>query len=98
MTTTLTSTGAPPRNDHRGPIKFEVYRQGRRVAMFDPVGAVAMGPESVPVPAEVSFRDGLLVVNRKDEQPVGVSLLWEVSANDTLYVETTRLQPREKPY
>jgi hypothetical protein len=98
MTTTLTSTGAPPRSDHRGPVKFEVYRQGKRVSAFEPVGAVAMGPESVPIPAEVSFRDGLLVVNRKDEQPVGVSLLWEVGPNDTLYLETTRLQPREKPY
>src|SRR5256885_1341247 len=98
MTTTLTSTGIPPRSDHRGPIKFEIYREGRRVTTFDPVGAIAMGPESVPVPAEVSFRDGLLTVNRKDDQPVGVSLLWEVSANDALYLETTRLQPREKPY
>jgi len=72
MTTTLTSTGFPPRSDYRGPIKFEVYRRGQRLTTFDPVGAVAMGPESVPVPAEVSFREGLLTVNRKDDQPVGV--------------------------
>ena len=47
-----------------------------------------MGPESIPVPAEVYFRDGLLVVNRKDDQPVGVALLWQVSGDDTLHVET----------
>ena len=98
MTTTLTSTGAPSRSEYRGPLKFEIYRGGNRVTAFDPAGAIAMGPESVPVPAEVFFREGLLVVNRKDDQPVGVALLWEVSENDTLHVETTRLVPREKPY
>ena len=98
MTTTLTSTGSPPRNGYRGGVKFEIYRGGARVTAFEPAGAMAMGPESVPVTGEVSFRDGLLLVNRKDDQPVGVALLWEVSGNDTLHLETTRLVPREKPY
>src|SRR5688500_1639661 len=80
------------------PVEFEIYRHGQRVTTLEPAGPVAMRPERVPVPAEVAFRDGLLVVNRKDEQPVGVALLWEVGPNDTLFVETTRLQPREKPY
>ena len=80
------------------PVKFEIYRNRTRVTSFDTTGAVAMGPESVPTPAEISFRDGLLVVNRKDEQPVGVAVLWQVGENDTLHVETTRLMPRDKPY
>ena len=80
------------------PVKFEIYRNRTRVTTFDPAGAIAIGPESVPIPAEVSFRDGLLVVNRKDDQPVGVALLWQVSDNDTLHVETTRVMPRDKPY
>src|SRR6476469_2182385 len=80
------------------PVKFEIYRDRTRVTAFEPAGAVAMGPESIPIPDDVSFRDGLLVVNRKDEQPVGVALLWQVSENDALHVETTRLVPRDKPY
>jgi hypothetical protein len=80
------------------PIKFEIYRDGRRVAAFDPVGATAVGPESVPIPGEVFFRDGLLVVNRKDDQAAGVALLWDSGSYGTIYLETTRVQPREKPY
>ncbi len=80
------------------PIKFEIYRQGARVTAFEPVAAAAIGPESVPIPGEVAFRDGLLVVNRKDEHPVGVSLMWDCGAVGTFHVETTRLQPRDKPY
>src|SRR5687768_14109203 len=80
------------------PIKFEIYRQGARLTAFEPVAAAAIGPESVPIPGEVAFRDGLLVVNRKDEHPVGVSLMWDCGGIGTFHVETTRLQPRDKPY
>ena len=47
------------------PIKFEIYRDGNRVSNgFTPVGAMALGPESVPIPGEILFRDGLLIINR----------------------------------
>jgi hypothetical protein len=80
------------------PIKFEIYRDGQRVINFDPIGATAMGPESVPIPGEVVFRDALLIVDRKDEHAAGVSLLWDCGAQGTYQIETTRLPPREKPY
>jgi hypothetical protein len=80
------------------PIKFEIYRQGARVTAFEPVAAAAVGGESVPIAGDVVFRDGLLVVNRKDDHPVGLSLLWDCGPIGTFLVETTRLQPREKPY
>ena len=80
------------------PIKFEIYRQGSRLSAFEPIAAAAIGPESVPISGDVSFKDGLLVVNRKDDHPVGVSLLWDCGAVGTYHVETTRLQPRDTPY
>src|SRR5580698_918247 len=80
------------------PIKFEIYRDGQRVIEFEPVGATAMGPESVPIPGEVVFRDGILIVDRKDEHASGVSLLWDCGVQGCYQVETTRLPPREKPY
>src|SRR5688572_6433081 len=80
------------------PIKFEIYRDGNRVQQFTPVGAMAIGPESVPINGDVSFRDGLLVCTRPEEHPVGVSLLWELGPLGTYEMETTRLPPREKPY
>ncbi len=52
----------------------------------------------MPAPGEVFFRDGLLIVNRKDEHAAGVALLWDAGAVGTYMVETTRLPPRERPY
>ena len=80
------------------PVKFEIFRDGARLAGFAPLGATAMGPESVPIPGEISFRDGLLVIGRSDEHPVGVSLLWDMGALGAYQMETTRLPAREKPY
>ncbi|HZK79472.1 MAG TPA: endo-1,4-beta-xylanase [Humisphaera sp.] len=80
------------------PIKFEIYRDGQRVIEFNPVAATAMGPESVPIPGEVFFRDGVLTVDRKDEHASGVSLLWDCAALGCYQLETTRLPPRDKPY
>src|ERR1700722_5032827 len=80
------------------PIKFEVYRDGNRVTQFTPVAAMAMAPESVAVPADIAFRDGLLVLNRADEQPMGLALLWDAGPVGAYHLETTRLQPRVRPY
>ena len=49
------------------PIKFEIYRDGKRVTDFTPQGAIAIGPESVPIPGEVVFRDGYLIAEKADE-------------------------------
>jgi hypothetical protein len=80
------------------PVKFEIYRNGARLTAFEPVCAMAVGPESVPVPGEVAFRDGLLVVNRKDDHAVGCALLWDVGPLGCFVLETPRLQPRDKVY
>ena len=80
------------------PVSFEVYRDGQRVRDYEPVAAYAVGPESVPMPGEVVVRDGLLVLSRSDEIPMGLSLLWNVGAAGAYHLETTRLAARERPY
>src|SRR5579884_3388488 len=79
-------------------IKFEIYRDGGRLTAFQPVAASAVGPESVPIPGEIYFRDGLLVVNRKDEHAAGVALVWDCGPLGAFHLETTRLPSRDKPY
>ena len=79
-------------------IKFEIYRDGNRMSQFAPVGAMAIGPESVPISGEVSFKDGLLVVERGEDHPCGVSLMWDVGTLGAYEMETTRLPTRDKPY
>jgi hypothetical protein len=79
-------------------LSFEIYRDGVRVTDFTPTGAVGMGPESVPVYADISFDHGLLHVRRSDDHAAGVGLLWDVGPQGSFFLETTRLSPREKPY
>ncbi|HSU66800.1 MAG TPA: endo-1,4-beta-xylanase [Tepidisphaeraceae bacterium] len=79
-------------------IKFEIYRDGARVTAYEPVAPMAIGPESVPIPGDVSFKDSLLIVNRKDDHATGVALLWDCGPLGAFHLETTRLPPREKPY
>lgn len=80
------------------PLVFEIYRDGKRLTDFTPAGVMAMGPESVPVPADISYDNGLIVINREDEHPVGLALLWDVGALGSYLLETTRLLPRQKRY
>jgi hypothetical protein len=80
------------------PIKFEIFEGGRQLSSFTPQAAMAMGPESVPIPAEISFSDGLLTLSRNEEYPVGLALMWDLGDLGAYHLETTRLQPREKPY
>jgi hypothetical protein len=80
------------------PLKFEIYQDGARLAQFTPVAPMVMGPESVPNPGDIAFKDGYLEVNRTDDHAVGVALLWAVGPTGTYHLETTRLPPRIKPY
>ena len=80
------------------PVKFEIYRDGQRLSQFQPTAAYAVGPESVPIQADIIPRDGTLIVSRPDDVPVGLSLLWEAGPAGEYELETTRLQPRERPY
>jgi hypothetical protein len=80
------------------PIKFEIYRDGARLSSFEPVAATSIGPESIPIPGDVVFRDGLLLLNRKDEHAAGVALLWDLGPLGSFVLETTRLPPRDRPY
>ncbi|HEY8667432.1 MAG TPA: endo-1,4-beta-xylanase [Tepidisphaeraceae bacterium] len=79
-------------------VKFEIYREGQRLAAFAPMAGIAIGPESVPIPGEVIFKDGLLQIVRSDEHALGISLLWDVGAAGQFQLETTRLQHREEAY
>ena len=80
------------------PVKFEIFRDGQRVSNFQPTAAFAVGPESVPIPGEISVKDGTLTVSRVDDVPIGLALLWDCGPIGTYHLETTRLQPRERPY
>jgi hypothetical protein len=80
------------------PIRFEIYREGRKLNQFTPVAAVALGPESVPIPGAITYRDGLLSIEGIEDHPAGVGLLWDCGTPGAYHLETTRLPPRAQPY
>lgn len=79
-------------------VRFEIFREGQKLTSFQPVGAVVLGPESVPIAGDVVFKDGVLTANRSDEHAIGIGLLWETGPLGSFHLETTRLQHREQPY
>lgn len=79
-------------------LLFEIYRNGERATSFMPVAPYAVGPESVPIPGEVAFRDGMLIVTPTDNLAAGVALLWDAGDIGSYHLETTRLPQREAPY
>jgi len=79
-------------------LSFEIYRDGKRLTEFTPAGAIGMGPESVPVFADITVENGRLTLRGNEDQPLGVALLWDMGALGSFMLETTRLPHREKPY
>lgn len=78
-------------------IRFEVFRNGKKANEFALVSPMTLAPESVPIPGEVSFRDGVLNVGHGD-QAAAASLLWNAGPPGQLVLETTRLLSRSKPH
>ena len=79
-------------------VKFEIYRNGQKQSAFQPIAAIVLGPESVPIPGDVSFKNGLLIAERIDDHPIGIGLLWDTGEAGVYHIETTRLPHREAPY
>jgi hypothetical protein len=77
-------------------LRFEIYKQGQRMENFAPHSAMCIAPESVPVPGEIFFRDGMLRTGPV-EQATGASALWDCGEAGEFQMETTRLPPRAKP-
>lgn len=83
------------------PVRFEIYRQGKKLAQFAPAAAYILGPvgtDILPIPGDIFFRDGQLQLARPDASPMGLGLLWDAGASGTYVLETTRLKQRDKPY
>jgi hypothetical protein len=83
------------------PVRFEIYRQGKRLTQFAPSAAYILGPvgtDILPIPGDIFFRDGLLQLARPDAAAMGLGLLWDAGPSGTYVLETTRLKQRDRPY
>jgi hypothetical protein len=78
-------------------ISFEIFRDGLRLESYQPVAAMVLSAESVPVAGEIANRAGRLRIGSPD-QALGLSLLWDCGPLGRFQLETTRLPPRAEPY
>ncbi len=74
-------------------LRFEIFREGRRLEGYTPVAPMCVAQESIPIPGEIGFRDGMLRTGMAD-QALGAALLWDCGEPGEFHLETTRLMPR----
>lgn len=90
--------GAPAAGDDAGVLKFACYGKKNRPDQLDLDSAYALGPDGVPVRAELTVDDGMIRCTPRSNDPVALAILWTVADFGTVLLETTRLPPRERPY
>ena len=78
--------------------RFMCYPKDKRQAPPSLNGAHLVGTDNVPVRAEIQWKDGAIVCTPRNQDPVGLSLLWPVEGFGTVQLQTTRLPIRTKPY
>ena len=66
--------------------------------LHDLPGAHLLGPDSVPLRGTVQFVDGLIRCETRGDDPMALSLLWDVPQCGALQLETTRLPLRRESY
>ena len=80
-------------------LRFGVFADGKLARNVDLSGAYMVGSDGVPVRAEISFKNGQIICDRRIAgPPVGLAVVWPVKGVGRVMLETTRLQDRDKPY
>lgn len=79
-------------------LRFSVFENGQPAKKVNLAGAYLFGSDSVPLRADIEFRDGMIVCQKRTAGPAGLALLWPVDGVGRILLETTRLPEREAPY
>ena len=79
-------------------ISFAVYKDGKFADSMDLSGSYVVGSDDIPLRATVSFKDGLILCDKRAAGPAGLALSWDVAGVGKIMLETVRLQERQKPY
>ena len=80
-------------------LRFGVFADGKPAGNVDLSGAYMVGSDGVPVRADISFKNGQIICDRRIAgPPVGLAVVWPVKEVGRVMLETTRLQDRDKPY
>ena len=79
-------------------MRFDAYIGGKPATGLNLAGAYLVGSDGVPLRADIGFKNGQVVCNKRAQGPAGLSLLWDVSGFGRIMLETTRLPDEDRPY
>lgn len=79
-------------------LKFKIYNEGRDAPPVDMSGAYLIGADGVPARGELHLRDNVITCESRNQEALGISLLWPVSGYGAVQLQTTRLPTRVEPY
>ena len=80
-------------------MKFQVFKNGKRVDDFTLCGAYLFGGDGIGIRrAQISFDGGFIECIRPNLETAGLALLWPIDGFGKVLLPTTCLPERERPY
>lgn len=79
-------------------LSFTVYINGKPADRVDLSGAYVVGSDDVPLRAEITFKNGVIMCKKRAAGPAGLALLWDVPGVGRVLLETSRVLERKQPY
>ncbi|MFC1782022.1 endo-1,4-beta-xylanase [Planctomycetota bacterium] len=79
-------------------IRFRAFRNQKQINRSFLNGAYLFAQDEIPVRSQLRFEKNELLVIRHNETAVGLANLWEVPDFGKIFLQTTRLPERDKPY
>lgn len=79
-------------------LSFAVYANGKPAEKVNLAGAYVIGSDDVPLRADVTFKNGVIMCKKRAAGPAGLALLWDVAGVGRIMLETSRVLERKQPY
>lgn len=79
-------------------LLFSVYQDGKPLKEMNLAGAYLIGTDDIPVRAELTFKDGMIVCKKRQVSPAGIVLPWAVKDVGRVMAESVRVPERKQPY
>jgi len=80
-------------------VRFEVFKNGKKVDKFLVCGAYMFGTDGTSMRrTKINFSEGSVTCEKPNADTAGLSLLWPVEGFGRILLSTTCLPERERPY
>lgn len=80
-------------------MKFQVFKDGQVLKKFDLSGAYLFGTDGIAVRhAKIKFKNGVIECKKTTQETAGLGLVWPVSESKSVFLPTTCLPERDRPY